>query len=144
MSHLSRLRRAARLLTLEALALTMLLRLSLWCLPYATVQRLCAARFPAGKPSLPTPEGDMAQKIAAAVTVVGRCVPGLTTCLVEALAVTVMLRRRGFEPVVRFGIRARKPGRPALEAHAWVECGGSVVVGQLAEMSEYRTFTSRS
>jgi hypothetical protein len=49
------------------------------------------------------------------------------TCLTRALTAHVLLSRTGHSPTLRVGIRRISPGRWA--AHAWVECGGMIVVG---------------
>ena len=60
-----------------------------------------------------------------AVEHAARIVPG-ATCLTQALAAEVMLRRTGGRPDLRFGV-ARDAGD--FEAHAWLELGGRVLVG---------------
>lgn len=67
------------------------------------------------------------EQIGWAVSVVGRHVPGARTCLVQALAVHALLQRSGFSPLLCIGV-ARTSGRP-LQAHAWVEHQGQVVIG---------------
>jgi hypothetical protein len=56
-----------------------------------------------------------------------RRLPWKTTCLVAALAARAMLRRRGIDCVLRFGVRRAADGR--LAAHAWLEAGGGIVCG---------------
>jgi hypothetical protein len=48
-------------------------------------------------------------------------------------------RRRGATVVLIVEAAIRLPTRPsaALEAHAWVECHGAVIVGQLDDLDEY-------
>ena len=58
-----------------------------------------------------------------------------TTCLAEALAVYTMLRRRGHEPLLRVGVR--QGDHSLLEAHAWVECDGHIVMGEVPEIAGY-------
>ena len=72
--------------------------------------------------------------VAWAVKAAGRRVPG-TTCLAEALVAHSMLLHRGHAPTLRLGVRQSK--RPPLDAHAWVECDGIVVVGTSDTLSEY-------
>jgi len=49
------------------------------------------------------------------------------TCLVQALAADVMLRRRRLSCVMRFGVRLTGTTGEPLEGHAWVECGGATI-----------------
>ena len=61
----------------------------------------------------------------------------LRNCLRDALAADVMLARRGFQPTLRFGIRKPDGNRLTLDAHAWLECDGSIVAGRLESLDEY-------
>lgn len=67
------------------------------------------------------------ENIAWAVNVVGRYVLGDNTCLTQALAAELLLRRRGYRAHTRIGVAKGYKGN--LEAHAWVESDGQVVVG---------------
>jgi hypothetical protein len=69
-----------------------------------------------------------------AVSAAGRRITG-TTCLAEALAVYTMLRRRGHEPLLRIGVR--QSDHSLLEAHAWVECDGQIVMGEVPQIAGY-------
>jgi hypothetical protein len=69
-----------------------------------------------------------------AVRAAGRRITG-TTCLAEALAVHTMLRRRGHKPLLHIGVR--QSDRSVLEAHAWVECDGHIVMGEVPQIAGY-------
>ena len=71
--------------------------------------------------------------VTSAISAVGRRIGG-TTCLTEAAVAYTMLRRHGHDPRLRIGVRR---GDSALDAHAWVECDGTVVMGELPEMTGY-------
>lgn len=63
--------------------------------------------------------------------------PWQPTCLVRALALERLLRRRGFEGAeVRIGVRRQDGG---FSAHAWVECGGEIVGDPVERVGEYRS-----
>ncbi|HKT85557.1 MAG TPA: lasso peptide biosynthesis B2 protein [Novosphingobium sp.] len=49
------------------------------------------------------------------------------SCLVQALALRYLLARSGHACTIRIGVRETGPGR--FTAHAWVACGGVVVLG---------------
>lgn len=57
------------------------------------------------------------------------------SCLRQALAVCVLLQRRGFDASLRTGIRQDRAGR--IHAHAWIESHGVVVSGGLESPAEY-------
>ena len=68
-----------------------------------------------------------AERIAWAVRVVSRYLPGTRNCLVQSLAAQTMLARRGYSSHLRIGVAKDEEGR--LKAHAWVECDGKIVIG---------------
>jgi hypothetical protein len=113
-------------LLLRAAILLALIRLGLWLLPFRTLRRLLArlAQVPArgrGSGSIPP------ERIVWAVSVASRIVPGTGTCLVRALAAQVLLVRRGHPSRLRLGVARNEKGR--LEAHAWLESQGTIVIG---------------
>jgi hypothetical protein len=59
-----------------------------------------------------------------AVRAAGRTVPW-SNCLSEALTAWVLLSRAGREPTLRIGVTKGE----GIEAHAWVECDGAIVIG---------------
>lgn len=74
----------------------------------------------------PKGEGAFAEKAAWAVMTSSRYVPA-ATCLTQAFATQVLLSRRGLPARLRIGVVKGKDGR--LQAHAWVESNGVVVIG---------------
>jgi hypothetical protein len=60
---------------------------------------------------------------ARAVTRASACVPG-AACLAQALAVRVLLQRRGYTAELRIGLARGESRR--VKGHAWVECQGQV------------------
>jgi hypothetical protein len=56
-------------------------------------------------------------------------------CLTNAYAVHLLLRRRGHPTVLRIGVRRGEQREP--KAHAWVECGGDVLIGGPDSKAEY-------
>jgi Transglutaminase-like superfamily len=124
-------------LSVEALVLLIWARASLWMLPFATCRRTLARLCPlVRRPA--HDDSDALATIASAVRRAARCLPG-TTCLVEAVAAEAMLRRRGYPATLKFGVRPPVAGA-RLDAHAWTECGGIVVVGGGVDLDEYAVF----
>jgi Transglutaminase-like superfamily len=124
---------ADRHLLAEAGWLLVLTRIGLWILPYQRLRRALDRK----KPSIAAPPREAAERVAWAVTAVARRLPAMT-CLVQSLAAHSLLRRRGCPAQLRIGVhtRAGSATRP-LEAHAWVECDGRVVVGTVQNLSDY-------
>jgi hypothetical protein len=80
-------------------------------------------RPPRGQdPSYPSSE-----RITWAVSAVGRRIPFLSRCLVQAVTTKILLARWGHPALIRIGVIRGENGR--LEAHAWVESQGAVVMG---------------
>ena len=67
------------------------------------------------------------EQIAWAVRAAARYVP-TANCLPQALVAKQLLEEQGFAPVLRLGVQ--DPDEFGLKAHAWVETGGRVVVGE--------------
>jgi hypothetical protein len=68
------------------------------------------------------------------VETASRRTPGLKTCLAQALAAQVLLTRRGYPALLRIGVA--KGERQQLQAHAWVESEGKIVIGG-SELERY-------
>lgn len=127
---------AHRRLLVEAFALIVALRAAFRILPIATVRR-GVRRWADSKSGDGCRPGDVVW----AVDAIGSRVPG-TTCLVEALSADCMLRRRGHASALKIGVR--RGTAMSIDAHAWVECAGAVVIGTTPELSEYAVLASES
>jgi Transglutaminase-like superfamily len=124
--RLLRLPAAERWLLAKAALLLVAIRVGLWALPFQTLRRFLAtvARIPVG---LREADRSSVEWVVWAVEVTGRHLPVANTCLTQALATQVLLARRGQSPLVRIGVAKGEGGK--FEAHAWVECGGEVIIG---------------
>lgn len=67
-----------------------------------------------------------AQAYARRVELAAARLPIRATCLVQAVALWLLLRVRGARAVIRLGVRK---GAAGLEAHAWVSLAGSCLLG---------------
>ena len=74
--------------------------------------------------------------VAWAVTAAASRFPFWHTCLVQALVTDVMLRRRGMPSAIFVGVR-RGQIAASIDAHAWVESGGAVVIGALEDLGDF-------
>ena len=112
-----------RSLFLIALLAIASVRVGMWLTSFRRLHRsLARIARPTGSPD-PTP-GEV-DRIGWAVCSAARFVPG-ATCLPQALAAEAILRRRGHPADLRLGV---KRGDDGVEAHAWVESYGRVIVG---------------
>jgi len=83
----------------------------------------------------------MAQEVGWAVGVIARQVPWDGRCLAQALAATGMLRRRGMEGTVSFGVCEGQGKSAGFDAHAWLRFGSCVVTGG-PEHQRYKVITT--
>jgi len=74
------------------------------------------------------------ERIAWAVRAASGFIPGASNCLVRALATQTLLGRFGYRSDLRIGVRKAPDG--GLAAHAWLESGGTVVIGEF-ELDHY-------
>jgi transglutaminase superfamily protein len=138
-AHLTRLWRVsrslgpdARRLVVEAAVLLGFVWVGLRILSFAKLRHAldrCATRPGRGSRS-------SRSQIGWAVGAAGRRLPG-RTCLMEALVADVMLRRRGYNSELHLGIRKTSDPSQPLDAHAWVESEGGIVVGALETLAQY-------
>lgn len=122
----------------KATALLFSIRMLLWTLPFPTVRPFLvkACRHAQPQPRFP------ARKLAWAVSAAGQIVPGGTHCFSQAIALQVLLTRRGFESKICFGVQQRQSGAP-LTAHAWVEHKEEILIGG-ENLDRFVRLTARS
>jgi hypothetical protein len=110
----------------KVILLVAAIRLGLWVLPFQTLRRWVdklsqpPEKLPAGAKSF------VAKRAVWAVEATSRFVPQ-ATCLTQALATQLLLSRRGHQTELRFGVAKNDAGK--LEAHAWVELDGQIIIG---------------
>lgn len=129
--------RAERHLFLLAVVLLGATRVALRLLPFRTVHQRVerhAAPRARGPADRPTPE-----RIGWLVTAAGRLWPNRRPCLVRAFTARILAARCGYPSVLRLGVARGEEG--ALEAHAWLECNGAVIVGGY-ELERYAALPS--
>jgi hypothetical protein len=129
------LRPGDRGLVIEAAVLLAVVRIGLWLIPFRTLRRMLDY-YAAGGAAVGS-SNEPPLRVAWAVTSVARQWPRATTCLIEALAADAMLRRRAYDCEIRFGVRPPSGAASPLDAHAWVEQNGVVVLGEVANMTDY-------
>ncbi len=126
MRRLQRLPAAKRWLLIEAALLLEVVKLGMMLLPFTTLRRLLGRA--AGVLIEPRrADHPSADEVVWAVEVASQYTPGAKTCLARALAVQVLLVRRGQPALLRIGVL--KTEQEQFRAHAWVETEGKVVIG---------------
>lgn len=128
-----------RRLLVEALIALLIARLAMFFLPF---RRIAAWLGTPGAESSSTATAEQiltAEAVGRAVGIVGPRVPWDGRCLAQALAATWMLRRRGLEGTVSFGVCKSKSS--GFEAHAWLRLGPCMVTGG-PDHERYKVFTT--
>ncbi len=134
LSRFLRLPPAERSAALQAWVLLPAVALALRGLGTARVLRFLDAQKPA-----PRRRGPGSARVRELVAAAARCGPLSRNCLRESIVLLYLLRRRGFEPQLRFGVRKE---HSRLEAHAWVEVDGGPLTGAGEDPRRYSAFPS--
>jgi hypothetical protein len=118
-------------LFVRAFGLLCAVRIALWLVPFRLVRRWLE-----GGGVEESREADAAtrNRIGWAVRRTSRFVPG-ASCLTQALTTRVLLRGAGQPARVRIGVAKSVEGE--LQAHAWVESGGVIVVGKQPDLARF-------
>jgi len=112
-------------LLVEALAALTLASITLRAIRFARLAKHLGAHMAESPPSAPEAVERQAGRVRWAVEVVASRLPWKPVCFPRAVAATAMLRRRRISSTLYFGVdRAR-----ALDAHAWVRVGRTIVSG---------------
>jgi hypothetical protein len=126
-------------LVLGTFGLLGIIRVGLWLLPFQTLRNILAKFTPVPGSSQATANSETVKKIVRTVRSLSHYIPR-ATCLTQALAVTVLLSRRGQPASLQIGVSKGERGR--LEAHAWVEIQGRIVIGKQSNHSRYAVLSS--
>lgn len=121
-----------RLLLVNTFLFLCLVRLGLRFLPFRTLQKWLT-HFSQFSPK--TPERLSIGKIVWAVDTGTRYMPGGVKCLARALVTLTMMKQQGHSGELRIGVAKGQSGE--LEAHAWIEHQGRVVIGYLSDLQRY-------
>jgi len=114
-----------RMLLVRALLMLAVVRLGLWLLPLITLKGLLSELITVLSDSGKQREFSVEHRIWA-VQAASRCVPQ-ATCLTQALAAQVLLGFAGIPACLRIGVSKEAPQQ--LEAHAWLESDGQILLG---------------
>jgi hypothetical protein len=121
---------AERGLLLEAILCLGLARAAILMLPFRRVVALCRLTQGETPKSLAPELVVRAARVGWAVRAASVRSPWQSTCLAQALAATLMLRRRGVPGTLYLGVaRRHQSGSGRLEAHAWLRCGETILTG---------------
>ena len=119
-----------RRLLLRAIALVAVVRIALWTLPFRWV-RLVVGRKRAVSPELATIR---VEHLAWAVQAAARRIPG-ASCLTQAISLQYLMTLAGHDAEVHIGVA--KDAARGFQAHAWVEHGGAILLGDDGDLGRY-------
>lgn len=82
-------------------------------------------------------DADTAQYLSHNIEVIGNVLIPKGPCLTKALVGRWFLNQIGYETTMHFGVRYGN--NQQLEAHAWLEHDGEIVIGNLVDLESYKT-----
>lgn len=134
------LRADVKILLIKSFLLLSAIRLGLWILPFKKLRYFLTNR---GRGSTLPEASDKIQitDVIRAVTIASRYVPS-ASCLTQALAVIVLLNGFGHRAQLRIGVAKDLDGK--LEAHAWVEMGGEIILGEQGDLSRFNVLSPQT
>jgi len=109
-----------KLVAFESLFWLIWVRIILWLFPFPSVQRKVQKRVLTTEYVIPM------ARLRTMVVVASRYVPR-ATCLVQALAGYILFSKYGYQPSIKIGVLTENG---EFEAHAWLEHGDLVVLGE--------------
>jgi hypothetical protein len=138
MSRFLHLVPSERSLVLRSLLLVAAIRLALWVAPLSRLREflskpLIAAAFPSHLVQVPV------ERLAWVVQAASRRIPA-ASCLTQSLALQFLLSRSGHASSIRIGV-AKDP-ESGFQAHAWVDCGGQIMLNRPEEVAGYTRLAS--
>jgi hypothetical protein len=117
----------------KAFVLLVIVRLALWLLPFRRMWGLLVhLNETCGR--LPEANVDTMERVVWTVEIASRYVPK-ATCLTQALAVQLLLGCYGCQSQLCIGVSKNTSGQ--IDAHAWVESQGRVVLGDWIDLACY-------
>ncbi len=109
-------------------------RVGLWLIPFRRLRNVVTLLT--GNASRRTNSFSV-ERVSAAVSNVSRYVPR-ATCLTQALALHIILKRAGLQSRIQVGV-SKENG--LFGAHAWVESGGKIVIGDDVRLERFSPMT---
>lgn len=111
----------------RAVVVVATIRAFLWLYPYGRVLRTVAKERHTYRHMDAEGEAKYMRDVIWAVRAVARRTLGDSPCLTQALAVKWMLRTTNADTILRIGVAKSEDN--SLNAHAWLECNGVILIG---------------
>ncbi|MGB7250548.1 MAG: lasso peptide biosynthesis B2 protein [Phormidesmis sp.] len=113
------------------------IRLALWLFPFGTIRRLLKNVMSVWLYEEAKPVS--VDFIVWTVAIAGAYAPGGAKCLARALTTQLLLHRYQHHYQLHIGVA--KNAAQVLEAHAWIEYQGRVVVGGLSNLGQFKSLS---
>lgn len=130
---LTKLTKGKRQLLFKTCLVLTLTRLGLYLLPFhvlmKAIRKACESNLQSVVRS-PSPVD-----VVWAVESVSRHMPGHPKCLARALTTKVLLHQQGYVSKLQIGVAKSDNG--SLNAHAWIEYDGQIIIGNLRDLSRF-------
>ena len=131
------LNRYQQRLLVQTYVILTLVRLGLFLLPFQTLKNLLIEVSQSQKPEhCPITTKDIAR----AVSRSNRLSPGTVKCLANALTTNTLMNWYCFPCKLCIGVAKGRDN--SLEAHAWVEAEGKIIMGYLPDLARFKTMAS--
>lgn len=121
-----------KLLT-KSLLFVWFIRLGLWILPYRLLIKWLAL-LDSSKSVSRINDWKLIKEVSYSVRSCAKYVP-FASCLTQALATQTLLRLKGQNSILKFGVD--KDDNKKLIAHAWIEIDGKIIIGGSPDISRY-------
>lgn len=129
--------RGERLLLMEAFLLLGIGRLVVLALPFKWLAVSLGRYMKEADAQISLSDLNLARKVGQAVRSAANHTPWESACLSQAVAAQWMLKRRNIAGTLYLGVAKDEAKTEKLAAHAWLRCGGVILIGA----SGYRQFT---
>jgi hypothetical protein len=129
-----RLRWGEKKLLIHALLLITAIRLGLRFVPFAKLSHWVDR---IGQRRSRTSRYYTVNGVAWAVTWAAKLTPGGAKCLAKAWTTQILLYQQGYPADFKIGVAKAAAGH--LEAHAWIEIEGQVIMGWLPDLTRYKS-----
>lgn len=116
-----------KLLFLEAFVLTGMMRYKILKIPFNKVKQQLGVYNTESTKNISLENYKIVKCIRQTVTHISRYTPWESLCLVQAMTVQKMLKRRGISSTIYLGVNKDKNNE--MKAHAWIRCGEIYVTG---------------
>jgi hypothetical protein len=127
LSKFLRLSASDQRLLVEAALFHGMSRLALLALPFRWVASILGQNMQQTSRTVDPGHKEVAERVSWAVHVAGRLAPWKSTCLTEAIAAKLALRRRGIPSTLYLG--AGRDENQKICYHAWLRSGDNIVAG---------------